>query len=223
MKKCFTEDVKAGHTVVGVFISSKMSGTFDGASTAKKMVLEEYPDAEIYLVDSEANCMQLGFAAIAGAKSAFEGSRVDEVITAVMNTMQRSRFIFMPETLDYLEKGGRIGKASALLGGILHLIPILTVRDGETTSMAKVRTRKNALKKLASILEQDKAELGLSQILIHHIDCIDVAQKLRDEVKIYVDEDVEISAIGPVIGAHVGPGSLGIVYLTKDVHPYNIG
>lgn len=222
IEQLFRADVAQGNTIVGVFISSLMSGTFSAVNLVKNMMEEEYPDSKIHLIDSKSNCYQLGLAVLAGAQAAHDGLNVDEVIHAINETILRTRFIFIPYTLHYLEKGGRIGKASALLGNILHLIPILTVIDGETNSMQKVRTYKKAMKKLVAILLKDVEKLGISKIIVTHINAIEQANNLIDEIKKSLDIDVEISHIGPVIGAHVGPGSLGIIYKTKSPHALNM-
>lgn len=217
----FREDAAAGHSVVAVLISSKMSGTYQTALMARQMVIDDYPDARIEIVDSQSNCMQLGVAVLAGAEAIDAGADMDGVLDAIHATIKRSRFIFIPENLEFLEKGGRIGKANALLGNILSIIPILTVQYGETTSMAKVRTKKRAIGKLIDILMKDIEELGIQKITVHHIDCLDEAKKLIVKLKENVDFLIETCSIGPVIGAHVGPGALGIVYVTDQPHPMN--
>lgn len=221
MKKAIEADVAAGHTIVGVFISSLMSGTYSAFNLVRSMIIEQYPDANIHLIDSRANCMQLGLAALAGAMAAANGDSIEKTKKAIHETMLRTRFIFVPYTLSYLEKGGRIGKASALLGNALHLIPILTVIDGETTTMTKVRTYKKATAKLVSILAQDIKTLGIKKIIVAHINTLNQAKKVIEQIQQVAKIPVEISHIGPVIGAHVGPGSLGIIYETKKAHPLN--
>ena len=106
MLNTFKEIVKDGDSIVGIFLSSKMSGTYSNANMIKDMILEDYPDAEIHILDSKTNCMQMGFAVIEAARTASEGKSINEVINAANNVINNSRFLFTPETLEYLKKGG---------------------------------------------------------------------------------------------------------------------
>lgn len=212
----FEDIVKKGDKIVGVFISSDMSGTYSTTHMVKDMVLSKYPEASIELIDSRSNCMQLGYAAIAGARGAKEGKDMGEVVELVNKNIKRSKFIFTPETLEYLKRGGRIGSAQALLGSLLQLKPILTVNEGKTDVITKVRSKKKAVDKLIDIFKKDIKKHGLGEVIIHHINCEKEARALADNLKNVVGIVVDICPIGPVIGVHVGPGSIGIAYYTQD-------
>ncbi|SCJ03781.1 EDD domain protein%2C DegV family [uncultured Clostridium sp.] len=207
--------VEAGDSVVGIFLSSKMSGTYSTANMVKEMILEEYPNADIYVLDSETNCMQMGFAAIEAAKASAEGKSVKEVISIAEDVFNNSRFLFTPETLDYLKKGGRIGGAAALFGNILQIRPILTVVDGETSVFKKVRTRKKVIDEIVKEVLVDIKANGLGDIIVHHINCEEDGLKLAEVLEEKLNRKVSIQSIGPVIGLHVGPGSIGIAYYTR--------
>ncbi len=209
------EIIGAGNSVVGVFISSKMSGTYQSAVMAKEMLLEEYSNAEIEIVDSRTNCMELGLAAINGARAAKQGKTVEEVIEAIKNSLKRSRFIFIPESLKHLSKGGRIGKASALIGSLIQIIPVLTVEDGVTSVLEKVRTRKRAILRMIEKVIEDTARYGLREVIVHHINCISEARNIAGLIEEKLNVKPLIVDIGPVVGLHVGPGSVGIVYSTE--------
>ncbi|MEG2339093.1 MAG: DegV family protein, partial [Clostridium sp.] len=150
--KVFEDIVKSSDTVVGIFLSSKMSGTYSSTNLAASMVRDNYPNADIHLIDSLTNCMQMGFMVIEAAKAALEGKTFEEVINTAKAVQANSRFLFTPHTLEYLHKGGRIGGASALFGKILQIKPILTVENGETTLFTKVRTKKKAIDTILSKL-----------------------------------------------------------------------
>ena len=215
MLNTFKEIVKDGDSIVGIFLSSKMSGTYSNANMIKDMILEDYPDAEIHILDSKTNCMQMGFAVIEAARAASEGKSIDEVINAANHVINNSRFLFTPETLEYLKKGGRIGGAAALFGNVLQIKPILTVVNGETSVFKKVRTRKKAIEEIVKTVLEEIESKGFGDIVVHHINCQEDGLKLAKALENKLGKKVEIQSIGPVIGVHVGPGSIGIAYYTK--------
>ena len=211
----FESIVSAGDAVLGIFISSQMSGLFSSSHLVRDMILEKYPNADIQLFDSGTNCMQLGFIALEAAKFALEGHSMADTIKRAEYVKAHSRFLFTPDTLTYLKKGGRIGSASALLGTLLQIKPILTVEQGVTSVFAKVRTKKKAVDTLISGLMEDLKSASLENIIVHHINCPEEGQQLADRLSNLLDQKVAIQSIGPVIGLHVGPGSIGIAYTTK--------
>ncbi len=215
IKEVFTNIAKSGFDIVGIFISSKMSGTYSTAHLVREMVLEEYPETRIELVDSESNCMQMGFSAIQAARAAKRGENIEKVVEEAKKVINTSKFLFVPDTLKYLKKGGRIGGASALFGTILQIKPILTVQNGETSVYEKVRTKKKAIEVILKKVLDDMTEKGLGEVIVHHINCeeegLEIAKKLENELKI----PVKIQPIGAIIGLHVGPGSIGVAYYTK--------
>lgn len=215
MLNTFREIVEDGDSIVGIFLSSKMSGTYSNANMIKDMILEDYPDAEIHILDSKTNCMQMGFAVIEAARTASEGKSINEVINAANHVINNSRFLFTPETLEYLKKGGRIGGAAALFGNVLQIKPILTVVNGETSVFKKVRTRKKAIEEIVKTVLEEIESKGLGDIVVHHINCQEDGLKLAKALENKLGKKVDIQSIGPVIGVHVGPGSIGIAYYTK--------
>ncbi|MCB2288266.1 DegV family protein [Clostridium sp. CS001] len=207
--------VKENNEVVGIFLSSDMSGTYSNACLAKSMILENYPKALIEIIDSRSNCMQLGFAVLTAAIAADQGKSIDEVVSVVKDNIRRSKFLFIPDTLEYLKKGGRIGGASALLGTIFQIKPILTVSHGKTEMFNKVRTKKRAVQTMIDKFVEDITKHGLGEVMIHHINDVDGALAFASSVEEIIGKKVEIGPIGPVIGTHVGPGALGIAYYTQ--------
>lgn len=207
--------VKNGDSLLCVFISSHMSGTYSTAHMVKEMILDVYKNAEIEIIDSTSNCMQLGFAVIVAARAAMEGKNLEQVKEIAENNIKRSRFLFVPNTLEYLKKGGRIGSASALIGNFLKIIPILTVENGETTILTKVRTKKKAVITMTDKMFTDIEEYGLGEIMVHHIHAYDEALELRRELEEKLSVKIGICSIGPVIGTHVGPGTIAIAYYTE--------
>lgn len=217
LKEEMIKVVEEGDSVLCVFISSDMSGTYSSAHMVRDMVLEEFPKAQIEILDSRSNCMQLGYAAIVAARAAKEGKSLEEIKAVAEANIRRSRFLFVPDTLQYLKKGGRIGTASALLGSILKITPILTVEDGKTSVFTKVRTKKNAVNAMVDKMLEDINRYGIGEITVHHINYIEGAKELADKIRSTMasDIDIQICDIGPVIGLHVGPNTVGIAYYTE--------
>ena len=215
MLNTFKSIVKKGDSIVGIFLSSKMSGTYSNANMIKNMILDDYPNADIRILDSKTNCMQMGFAAIEAARVASENKSIEEVVSVANYVLENSRFLFTPDTLEYLKKGGRIGGAAALFGNVFQIKPILTVVDGETSVFKKVRTRKKAVEEIVKAVLDDIENKGLGDLVVHHINCEDEGNMLAEALGSKLSKKVNIQSIGPVIGSHVGPGSIGIAYYTK--------
>ena len=205
---------KNGDDIVGIFISSEMSGTYSTANLVKNMILEKY-DINIEIIDSRTNCMQMGFIVLEAAKHAKFGKSMNEILDIANNTIKNSRFVFSPSVLDYLKKGGRIGSASALIGNLFQIKPILTVNNGKTDVLAKVRTKKKAVSTMIDILMNDLKEKELGGVIVHHINCEEDGLTLAKTLEEKLNMKVDIQDIGPVIGSHVGPGSIGIAYFWK--------
>ena len=212
----FEKIVQVGNKVVGVFMSSEMSGTYSSSNLVKTMIIEKYPDAVIEIVDSKSNSMQLGYVALAAAEKAFKNGSMEEVLSAANNVIEKSRFLFVPDTLEYLRKGGRMGGATALIGMILQIRPVLTVFEGKTSVLDKVRTKKKAIDRIVEIFMEDIKQKGLEKVIVHNIDCEKEGIELSSRLEKLIGMKVEIYPIGPVIGLHTGPGAIGIVYYTKN-------
>ena len=144
MMEAFEQYVKKGIAVVACFISSKMSGTYSTAHMVKGMLLEKYPEAQIEIVDSRSNSMQLGYATLAGAKVAKDGGDLASVVAAINENIEKSRFLFIPKTMEYLKRSGRLSHAAAIAASLLKIFPILTVKDGVADVFEKIRTYKKS-------------------------------------------------------------------------------
>ena len=211
--KAIESQVKEGHDIVGIFLSSDMSGTFSTSNLVKEMILEKYPNANIVMLDSRSNCMQAGYAILEAAKAAADNKSLDEVVSIAKSVIENSKFIFVPDTLDYLKKGGRIGGAAALFGSLLQIKPILTVEDGKTTVFTKVRTKKKAIDKIVNTVLEQNSKAPIKDIIVHHINCESEGEELANRLKSTLGLDsIKIQSIGPIIGLHVGPGSIGVAY-----------
>lgn len=211
----FEKATMGGDSAIGVFLSSDMSGTYSSAHLAKSMLLEKNPNAEVEIIDSRSNCMQLGYTALAAAKAASAGKSMKAALKAANDVINNSRFLFVPATLEYLKKGGRIGSASALIGSIFDIKPILTVKEGTTSVFQKVRTTQKALDKIVDTVVATIKEKGLGEVIVHHINCEELGTVVSAKLKSELGIEVSLCSIGPVIGTHVGPGAIGVAYYTK--------
>lgn len=204
--------IKEGHDVVGIFLSSDLSGTFSSANLAKTMILENHPNANIELIDSRSTCMQEGFAVLEAARAAIDNKSITDVVAAANRVINNSRFLFVPDTLDYLKKGGRIGGASALLGTLLQIRPILTVENGKASIFTKVRTKKKAVDKIIETILEQNNKTPIKEAVVHHINCESEGLELASKLSKVLNLGKEIESISPIVGLHVGPGSIGVVY-----------
>lgn len=211
----FRAAVERGDDVVAVFLSSEMSGTCSTALLARDMVRAEVPEARIEVVDSRSNCMELGFAVLAAARAAEQGASAEEAARAAEEMTLHTRFVFVPDTLEYLRRGGRIGGASALIGTLLQIKPILTVVDGKTDVFAKVRTKRKAMAEIVAAFVRDADAKGLVDVVAHHIADEDEGREIAAMASAAVGREVPVIPVGPTIGTHVGPGSVGLVYVTE--------
>ena len=177
----FRRMLTRGSDVVGVFISEKMSGTLQSGRLAAEMVRDEFPSARIELVDSGSNSLEEGFGASAAAKAALAGETAERCVAAARETLSRTRYLFTPHTLEYLRRGGRIGGASALIGGLLQIKPILTVENGAVETFSKVRTQSRALAEITAKFAADIAAYGLAQVIVHYISDRELAETYAHE------------------------------------------
>ena len=136
------EAAAADDQVIATCLSSRMSGTFESVVSIAAQVKERHPQFTYAVIDSTTNCMELGLPVIAGARQRNQGATFDQCVAAIRDAIHSTRFLFAPESLKFLEAGGRIGKAAALLGSLVKISPVLTVKDGAAETFAKVRTYK---------------------------------------------------------------------------------
>lgn len=193
--------------VVSVHLSSKMSGTVESAELAAK----ESP-VRVEVVDSRSLGMGLGFAVLAAARAAMDGGTVDDVAGVARTRAAATAAIFYVDTLEHLRRGGRIGPAAALLGSALAVKPLLHLVDGHIEPLEKVRTSSRAIARLEE-LAVEKAGSAAVDVAVHHLANPDRAESLAQRLltRIRGLQDMHVSEVGAVVGAHVGPGMLAVV------------
>lgn len=212
LETLFERAAEAADEVLGIFMSSKMSGTFEGAVRAARAVGERCGHLRCTLVDSTSNCGDEMFAVLDACDARDAGEGLDGCARAATDAVAASRFVFAPESLAFLKAGGRIGGASALLGGLLQISPVLTVADWETSTLAKVRTWKKTLARMADVFKEEIEAFGLKRVVVHYIGSAAPAVKwAREAIEPVVGRTVDVLPVSPVIGVHVGP-AVGIAY-----------
>jgi fatty acid kinase fatty acid binding subunit len=209
--------LEAGQEIVSIHISSGISGTFEAAGQARERLVAEGKGGErIHLFDSRSACGGMGFSVLAAAAAAQAGDDGATVLARAERARTELKMWFAIDTLEYLRRGGRIGGARAWIGSALKIKPILTLEE-EITPVERVRTRARSLERLRDYARQ-RHESGLDAWVIQHIQDPETANALADDCReIFGCEPVYISEIGPVIGAHVGPGLIGVGSVSKDV------
>lgn len=191
--------------IVSIHISGKLSGTLNSATQAK----EQYSgDARIEAIDSKHGSIGLAMVALAAYKAASDGLGLDDVIKEIQSAINEVEFFALVDTLEYLEKGGRIGKAQAFMGSMLKIKPILTVRDGEVFPLEKIRSRNKGIDRICELV---KSCLPVSGMCVAYTTTPDDAKDLSDRLQELIpNEKIILSQVGPVVGTHSGPGVLAV-------------
>jgi DegV family protein with EDD domain len=207
----------AGQEIVSIHLSSEISGTFEAAAQARERLVEEGRGGErIHVFDSRSACGGMGFSVLAAAAAAQAGEDSTAVLARARQAREELKMWFAIDTLEYLRRGGRIGGARAWIGSALKIKPILTLEE-EITPVERVRTRARSIERLRDYARQ-RHESGLDAWVIQHIQDPDAANALAEDCReIFGCEPLYISEIGPVIGAHVGPGLLGVGSVSRAV------
>lgn len=205
--------VEAGQSILAILVSDKLSGTIQSAEQAKA----EFPDAKIVIVDSESTAMALGFQVLAAARGARDGKSFEEVTEIARQAKRQTGVLLVVDTLEFLHRGGRIGGASRLLGTALSMKPVLELQDGVLDVVEKVRTRSKAQARLLDILEERiDGRPNLRLAVLHAA----AEQQARDLLEIASNRlnpmETVLSEVSPVVGTHVGPGTLGLCYSVES-------
>jgi DegV family protein with EDD domain len=201
--------LEAGRSIVSIHLAAGISGTYESALQARRQLIDEGRGGErIHVIDSRTGCGGMGMLVLA-ASAAAGGDGAEAVVERVAEARDALRMRFAIDTLEYLRKGGRIGSARAWLGSALQIKPILTLED-EITPVERVRTRRRVFERLVQYAEELR-DAGRDAWVVQHIRDPENAQRLVERCREVMGSDpVFVSEIGPVIGAHTGPGLLGV-------------
>jgi len=200
-----------GKVILAILLSDLLSKTVNSANLAHQMV----PDAKVEIVNSTTTAMELGFHVLAAARAVENGASIDECAAIARKSQSKSGVLFAVDTLEFLHRGGRIGGASRFLGTALQLKPILELIGGRIEPIERVRTKKKAHDRLIEmVLDRVKGKDNI-RLATLHANAAEDAKTLMHRILNEV-EPVEVvhSEVSPVVGAHVGPGTIGVAYIT---------
>lgn len=212
----FKELSKEADIIIAIILSNKLSGTFNSSKIAGQMVEDE---VKVICYDSESASLGEGFLVLEAAKAAQEGLSAEEILKRLDKIKETISVYFAVPNLTHLEKGGRIGKASALIGGLLNIVPLLTIEDGVVAAKEKIRGKKRVLKRMEELLNVGIEEFGGPENLVLsvlHTDNEKGARELAERFETTFGlTDIIFSEIGPTIGTHTGAGLVAIVFYKK--------
>jgi DegV family protein with EDD domain len=207
----FQECVSAGESVICIHPSADVSGTVRSAEIAK----QDFPDADIRIIDTRTIAGPLASIVLAADALAKQGASADHVEALVRGLMPRARIYFLVDTLEYLRRGGRIGGASALVGAMLQIKPILTFREGRIDQFEKERTKKKALARINELILAEAAPGPEAQVTVMHADARAEAEELAAGLRRSLNAgEVLVMDLVPAIITHAGPGALAFGFFT---------
>ncbi|RPJ63878.1 MAG: DegV family protein [Dehalococcoidia bacterium] len=206
----FEKTAQGADGIVSIHISSKMSGTYNSALQAKGLANVSCP---IEVIDSQMVSVALGAIVVAAAEAANRGGSMQDVLQATREAIAKTRPVCLLDTLKYLQLGGRIAKAEALLGTMLNIKPIITLKEGEVVPYGRVRSRQKGLEQLTSFVENNG---NLDDVLISYATTADDARALAERFTPALNgKQVRYMRLGTVMGVHVGPGSIVVALREK--------
>src|SRR5467141_453263 len=210
-------ELLANHdAIVSIHISEKLSGTYDSAKQAADMTDPQ----RVHVVDSQVVSMSLGLVVLGAALLASNGADAEDIVAKVEAIRPHVQTYFSVATLEFLRRGGRIGRASAMLGSVLQVKPVLCIRDGLVTPLERVRTFDRALTRVVELTREVDRGHGLC-VIVGHADAEADAERVARDLE-PVAETLMIQPLGPVVGAHAGPGVVGVGCYAADMLPLGI-
>ena len=195
--------------IVSVHLSSELSGTMQSASIAAAM---DGIDVPVHVVDSRSASLGIGMLAVEAARMAKAGASAEDIVQHLEAIVARQKVLFLVDTLEYLQRNGRIGRAQAFVGGLLNIKPLLTIDDGVVAPLERARGRAKARARLLELVTQG-AQGQRVKVAVMHADALEEAESLASELRSRLDvEELVVGQLGATIGTHAGPGTLGVVF-----------
>ncbi len=213
--KVYREISSDADVIISIHLSGKMSGIMDSA----RLAAQDMEDCQVICIDSESASFGVGFLVLEAIRAVEENCSVEEIVRRLDQVKESMNVFFAVPSLDHLQKGGRIGKATAFLGGLLNIIPLLTIQEGLVAPFEKVRGKKRVIKRIIERLTVGIEEFGgKDQIILgllhsqNEEGCEELAELVKQEFGI---EEYLVNEIGPIIGTHAGPGVIAIIFHKK--------
>ncbi|MCX6059628.1 MAG: DegV family protein [Chloroflexi bacterium] len=212
MQSIFQPLVDQGFEVVGIFISSKLSGTLQSAVQGKEMMGSA--GDKVSLVDSQSTAMALGFQVLAAARSLEAGASLKETVALAEKAHSRTGIFFAVDTLEFLHRGGRIGGAQRFIGSVLNLKPILELRNGLVDGIERIRNKNKAHDRILELVaEKTKGKSNIRIASLHANAAEDAKALLARAVKELNPVETIFTEVSPVVGTHTGPGTVGLAFM----------
>lgn len=214
-EESFRRHAANGDEVLYLAFSSVLSGTYQSSMIARDLVLEDYPDATIEIVDTLAAAGGEGYLSVLAAAARDEGKTLEETKAVIVDILPRLRTYFLVDDLYHLMRGGRLSKTSAIMGSLANIKPLLWLdKTGKLVPLAKIRGRKKALKEVVS---QATKSIAHRTAVVAYANDLEGAEALKESLLEHEEiDDVLIMPLGPVISAHVGPGTLAAFTIGKE-------
>jgi DegV family protein with EDD domain len=212
MQETFNELIRTDHEVLGIFISSKLSGTMQSAIQAREML--GAGAEKVHLVDSQSTAMGLGFMALAAARAAESGASIGEAKSLAEKAIDHTGIFFAVDTLEFLHRGGRIGGAQRLLGTALNLKPVLAVQDGRVEAVERIRTKGKAIDRVLELVAEKVKGKSPVRVATLHANAEEEAKALLERAAKDLNAvEALLTNVSPVVGTHAGPGTVGLAYM----------
>ncbi len=213
----YLKAARKASSILFITLSEKFSGMYNSALLAKDMAKEPLPGVAIEVIDSRTAAAAEGLVVLAAARAAIAGKSLEEVIEVTNSVIKKVSLFAALDTLYYLHKGGRVPKIAALATAMLKIKPILSVHDGEAHPVTNPRTDNGAMKRILELMEETVVKGQPFHVAVMHADAPDRAMTLRDEVASrFACTDLIITEFTPVMGAHTGPGVVGVAFYCGD-------
>ncbi|MBT2735076.1 DegV family protein [Bacillus sp. ISL-7] len=215
-EEVFTEMAEKDEDGIYIAFSSELSGTYSTAVMILDQVKEKYPNFKLTIVDTKCASLGSGLVVIEAASLAMKGVGKETILEDVVFRSQHMEHLFTVEDLDYLAKGGRVSKASAFLGGLLNIKPILNVEAGKLVPIEKIRGKKKVMRRIIEIMKERGANMKDQVIGISQADCEETTLEMKALIKEeFHPKEVFISSIGSAVGSHTGAGTIAIFFLNQ--------
>jgi len=200
--------------IISIHMTSIGSAAYQAAQLAARMLQETHPQTRVEVIDSRQTAMCYGWMAIEAARAAQAGQQLDQITSLVKDMIPRSRMIMTADTLKYLYMGGRIGRASHLVGSLLNIKPLVSMEDGEIVALGQARSRCKAYQRMVEIMREMSDPQTRFQVAITHAAAPAEAEKLRSLVEENVQcREMLIAELSPALGVHTGPGTVGVCFV----------